>query len=519
MDCKMELKTSAVLSDFTNNSDNLQFLFKQLICINEIDEIVVIVRNHETQELISNLKANVVSDNLSIKVVYDPDCAAVPLNYLKELNNELIYIVPSTFCFDKAVFNKMYGSVCSDEQIGLVFACLKNNKHVTELNTDEKVNFYLSHGELPDTLDCYNVGLVRKSLLTKIPYQYLSSYCFTHLCKIAENENLKFCDLTNIRLKVDNQKNIIKQYLKTSSKDFNQANSYSLTQEPKLSFWERIFSIKYANSRYYLCLFNLKLHLKVKKKITFPKNAIECTYVKENLDPLQIEKLCIFAGFTANGAITENNLSYISSLKENFDFIVYVADSKATQDAVTKLKQYCDAIIIKRHNEYDFGSYKLGYQLLKKLGLLSKANKLLLCNDSVDFIGKSQDIANLLDKSNDYEAYSLCTATFGFGEKIKSHKYTWVKFPHLQSYFLLLDRKVFNSNYFEHFLNSVTKLYNKTDIIIKYEMGLTRLFNSHNVKYSSYYPYDDTSIVNPFYMYLNPANKNAIFVKHSLIKK
>ena len=519
MDCKMELKTSAVLSDFTNNVDNLQFLFKQLICINEIDEIVVIVRNHETEDLISNLKAKVVSDNLSIKVVYDPDCAAVPLNYLKELNNELIYIVPSTFCFDKAVFNKMYDSVCSDESIGLVFACLKNNKHVTELNTDEKVNFYLSHGELPDTLDCYNVGLVRKSLLTKIPYEYFSSYCFTHLCKIAENENLKFCDLTNIRLKVENQKNIIKQYLKTSSKDFNQANSYSLTQEPKLSFWERIFSIKYANSRYYLCLFNLKLHLKVKKKITFPKNAIECTYVKENLDPLQIEKLCIFAGFTANGAITENNLSYLSSLKENFDFIVYVADSKATQDTVTKLKHYCDAIIIKRHNEYDFGSYKLGYQLLKKLGILSKAKKLLLCNDSVDFIGKSQDITNLVDKSNDYEAYSLCTATFGFGEKIKSHKYTWVKFPHLQSYFLLLDNSVFNSNYFEHFLNSVTKLYNKTDIIIKYEMGLTRLFNSHNVKYSSYYPYDDTSIVNPFYMYLNPANKNAIFIKHSLIKK
>ena len=131
------------------------------------------------------------------------------------------------------------------------------------------------------------------------------------------------------------------------------------------------------------------------------------------------------------------------------------------------------------HNEYDFGSYKLGYQLLKKLGILSKEKKLLLCNDSVDFIGKSQDITNLVDKSNAYEAYSLCTATFGFGEKIKSHKYTWVKFPHLQSYFLLLDRKVFNSNYFEHFLNSVTKLYNKTDIIIKYE-NFTIVFKGSN---------------------------------------
>ena len=514
----MEIKASAVLSDFTNSVDNLHFLFKQLICVNKIDEMVVIVRNHETEDLISKLKANVVNDNLSIKVIYDPDCSAVPLDYLKELKNELIYIVPSTLRFDKAVFDKMYNSVCSDDTIGLVFACLKNNKQVTELNTDEKVNYYLSHGELPDTLDCYNVGLVRKLLLTNIPYQYFSSYCFTHLCKIAENENLKYCDLTNIRLKVENQSNIIKQYLKTDSKDFNRANSYSLTKEPKLSFWERVFSIKYANSRYYLCLFNFKLHLKVKKKISFPKNAVECSYIKDNIDPSKIDKVCIFAGFTANGVITQNNLNYLSALKENFDFIVYVADSKATQDTVESLKQYCNAIIIKRHEEYDFGSYKLGYQLLSKLGVIKNAKKLLLCNDSVDFIGSKENIANLIDLSEKFDAYSLCTATYGFGEKIKKHDYTWIKYPHLQSYFLLLSGNVFKSNYFDQFINSVTKLHNKTDIIIKYEMGLTKLFNEHGVKYSSYYPYDDSSIVNPFFMYLNPAYKDAIFIKHSLQK-
>lgn len=514
----MEIKASAVLSDFTNSVDNLHFLFKQLICVNKIDEMVVIVRNHETEDLISKLKANVVNDNLSIKVIYDPDCSAVPLDYLKELKNELIYIVPSTLRFDKAVFDKMYNSVCSDDTIGLVFACLKNNKQVTELNTDEKVNYYLSHGELPDTLDCYNVGLVRKLLLTNIPYQYFSSYCFTHLCKIAENENLKYCDLTNIRLKVENQSNIIKQYLKTDSKDFNRANSYSLTKEPKLSFWERVFSIKYANSRYYLCLFNFKLHLKVKKKISFPKNAVECSYIKDNIDPSKIDKVCIFAGFTANGVITQNNLNYLSALKENFDFIVYVADSKATQDTVESLKQYCNAIIIKRHEEYDFGSYKLGYQLLSKLGVIKNAKKLLLCNDSVDFIGSKENIANLIDLSEKFDAYSLCTATYGFGEKIKKHDYTWIKYPHLQSYFLLLSGNVFKSNYFDQFINSITKLHNKTDIIIKYEMGLTKLFNEHGVKYSSYYPYDDSSIVNPFFMYLNPAYKDAIFIKHSLQK-
>lgn len=49
-------------------------------------------------------------------------------------------------------------------------------------------------------------------------------------------------------------------------------------------------------------------------------------------------------------------------------------------------------------------------------------------------------------------------------------------------------------------------------------MGLTRLFNNHNVKYSSFYPYNETSVVNPYYLYLNPANKDAIFVKHLLQK-
>ena len=65
----MEIKASAVLSDFTHSVDNLHFLCKQLICVNKIDEMVVIVRNHETEDLISKLKANVVNDNLSIKSV------------------------------------------------------------------------------------------------------------------------------------------------------------------------------------------------------------------------------------------------------------------------------------------------------------------------------------------------------------------------------------------------------------------------------------------------------------------
>lgn len=71
--------------------------------------------------------------------------------------------------------------------------------------------------------------------------------------------------------------------------------------------------------------------------------------------------------------------------------IVYVADSKALPETVEKLKELCDYIIIKRHKEYDFGSYKKAYQYLQKVNLLDKVDSLLFCNDSVDFVGNQDD--------------------------------------------------------------------------------------------------------------------------------
>lgn len=513
------MPASAVLSNFSKNNNNLIQWFKQLLYFREIDELIVIVRQQESKESILNVKKEAeVNPNLHVKVVVDKNSPAVPLKYIKELKNDQIYIISDCLYFDIKVLDSMYEAIKADDQIGFIFTCLKNNKQVIELNSNETVNYYICHGELPETLDCYNVVIVRKNIVLKLPYQYSSSYSFSHLCKITENEKFKFHDISNVRVKVERKESLYKLYANTRIRDFFKANSYSLTKEPKLSLLEKIFSIKYSNSRYYLCFFSFVIHLKVKSKVKFPKNAFEYSYLKDKINCSQINKVCIFAGFTANGEITQNNKHYLATLKEIFDFIIYVADSNATQQTIECLKNYCDALIIKRHHEYDFGSYKLGFHFLRDAGILKNAQKLLLCNDSVDFIGNFNDLNQIVNLANNYEAYSLCMSNYGFGKKLKRNKYSWVKFPHLQSYFLYLDNKVFNSNYFEQFIESVTKLHNKTEIIIKYEMGLTRLFNNHNVNYSSFYPYDETSVVNPYYLYLNPANKDAIFVKHLLQK-
>ncbi|MGN0902832.1 MAG: rhamnan synthesis F family protein, partial [Succinivibrio sp.] len=195
---------------------------------------------------------------------------------------------------------------------------------------------------------------------------------------------------------------------------------------------------------------------------------------------------------------------------------VYVADSRILPDEVEKLKQCCDSILVNHHKEYDFGSYKRGFGILKDLNVLDKCESLLIANDSVDFVGNSEDLSDVFEKSSKYEAFGLCTASFGFGKRIKRHKYEWIKYPHLQSYFIVMKKDVFGSQWFADFMKSIIRIKRKRQIIIRYEMGLSGMLREHGVSMGSYYPYDETNIVNPYAIYLNEFTEKPLFIKHKV---
>ncbi|WP_368974020.1 rhamnan synthesis F family protein, partial [Pseudomonas urmiensis] len=51
--------------------------------------------------------------------------------------------------------------------------------------------------------------------------------------------------------------------------------------------------------------------------------------------------------------------------------------------------------------------------------------------------------------------------------------------PHIQSYFLSIAKSVFNATFWRDFIYSVKHEEHKTDIIINYEMGMSKLLSSH----------------------------------------
>ena len=284
---------------------------------------------------------------------------------------------------------------------------------------------------------------------------------------------------------------------------------------PEFRGLRRLLGCAYADSHFYLCLFSKILRVRIKREPRFPKNAM--VYRKVNpVKSFPVKRAAIVAGFTKNGEISKSTFNYLCKIRENCDYVVFVADSLATPSCIEILANLTDALIIERHREYDFGSYKRGFMLLQDNGILGKVDSLLLCNDSIDFVGESTALDEIFVKAKDYDAYGLCYATYGFGERLKRHHYAWVKMPHLQSYFVILQKKAFLAPAFGDFMQKIKRLKNKREIIKQYEMGFSSMLKSLGLSLGSYYPFDEHNVVNPYVIYLSGHLDRPLFTKHML---
>ena len=104
----------------------------------------------------------------------------------------------------------------------------------------------------------------------------------------------------------------------------------------------------------------------------------------------------VMAGYVHNGRWTPLLLRWIRALRSVGNHLVLVFD----QDDLSVPPEFetdDDVVFLaRRHQAYDFGSYRLGVQILNEQGWLNQATHVLLCNDSV--IGPFSDLSDVLLK-------------------------------------------------------------------------------------------------------------------------
>ena len=215
------------------------------------------------------------------------------------------------------------------------------------------------------------------------------------------------------------------------------------------------------------------------------------------------KRLFLFAGYDAGGIIDASMIYYIHSLSKLGD-IIFVMDSDIKRNELNKIKKYCLYSVATRHNEYDFGSYKRAFVWAHKNLDLKKYDYMYMVNDSV--YGPLYDIDNYLK-----EMESWGTDAFGL---IKNPKKTH---PHIQSWFIGMHKKVFNTKWFYKFIIDVKHQKSKGLITSLYEHGFTKNLILNNNTWRCMYSVPGRGIYNKIkklYEQKMPFIKKAAFTRH-----
>ena len=194
-------------------------------------------------------------------------------------------------------------------------------------------------------------------------------------------------------------------------------------------------------------------------------------------------KLAIFAHFSPDNTIEDYVIYYLRELKKVVDDIIFVSDCNVVENELEKIKKYTTKIIAKTHGEYDFGSYKYGYLFAKENKLLENLDELIFANDSCyaplyDF---KILFKNMNSKNCDYWGITANPNGIDYLNKEKNELIS-TKDYHIQSYFLCFKKQIFQNTEFDKFMQNIKKEKNKIDVIINYEIGLSKLLNKYNFK-------------------------------------
>ena len=187
-------------------------------------------------------------------------------------------------------------------------------------------------------------------------------------------------------------------------------------------------------------------------------------------------RVAVFAAFSQDGTIPETTLYYLNGLREVVDNIVFVADNPLLPGEEGKIKDLVCMCNCERHGEYDFGSYKRGWQLCLSHRQLRNADEIVFCNDScygpvVPFSGMFKTM-----ETRDVDFWGLAA----------NRDIQW----HLQSYFWVLKRKVFTSKAFENFILGVSRKEGVKQVVLEYEVPFTQKMIDAGFRADSFIQFD-----------------------------
>lgn len=197
------------------------------------------------------------------------------------------------------------------------------------------------------------------------------------------------------------------------------------------------------------------------------------------IDPHSRRKICIFCHYDKEGRVADNVLYYLKKLEKLGFAIFFVSNSGRLESSeVERILPFVSKILLRFNEGYDFGAYYIGLQEIQRF---THHDLLLLANDSV--YGPISPLNEVIKLAlNDQVDVVGITDSYAISY-------------HLQSYFLLLNKKAFNNAEFKLFWQRFRFTSNKTYVVYNYEIGLSQVLLKGGCKLRALCIYSEISSI------------------------
>ncbi|WP_417822653.1 rhamnan synthesis F family protein [Thalassospira lucentensis] len=195
-----------------------------------------------------------------------------------------------------------------------------------------------------------------------------------------------------------------------------------------------------------------------------------------------MKRLIAFAHYDKDAVVDDYVLRLLDGIKPFADRIVFVSDSPLSDSEAAKILNYGECVFARRHEMYDFGSWKIA--LSHVWNDLEAYDELVIMNDSC--FGPIADFQSVFDEMDRCE----CDFWGLTGTHLRKKKHF-----SLNSYFMAFRKSVLKNPKFKEFWSGVEIQKSKSDVVYKYEFGISDLLHAQGYKSNSYCGWFHTDVM------------------------
>lgn len=204
---------------------------------------------------------------------------------------------------------------------------------------------------------------------------------------------------------------------------------------------------------------------------------------------LRAKRLALYIHYDPESVLSSVDLEYIKGLKEFGADIVVISNGGLDESSQRKLAELVEEVIVRDNEGYDFGAWR---DVLLRFGRrsITDYDEVVLCNNSC--VGPLSDLRMVFNKMDSY-GYDFWGLTL-----YPHHEDASILNPdddgsgcipeHLQSYFLVLTKKVTTSDAFWDFWTQYAVSSDYLTTILNGELLFTQYLSEHGFSYGAYLP-------------------------------